>query len=200
MKNKGIIIAIIVILLSSVSISAIKLSQSKVSKMKEAIVKTEEMKEIKDSKVIAKIGKREVKDIDIETVKLSYGLADIEISDEEALNKIIRSEVLYQAAIESGITISDSELDNYYVDMVEGLENSDETKEFLYALVDELGMNLDEYFESTKESTLRDLMISKFKRSVMSDYKEDKWSYDEYWNDYVEKIIKKSNIEKNLDS
>jgi len=199
MKYKIIIAAVILIALTSVSLNAINQKEIKIEKMKEAIQLGEELTNIKDSKIIAKIGKREVKENELEVVKLSYGLSDIKLSNDEALTKLIRNEVLFQKAIKSGFSISDIELQNHYNDVISGLENSPETKEFFDELLNELDMNMDEYFEYSRETTMRDLVISKLKMTVMMNYKENKnQTYEAYWNEYVEDLISKTSINRYL--
>lgn len=199
MKYKIIIAVVILIALTSVTMNAINQKQMKIEKMKEAIQLEEELINRKDSEIIAKIGKREVKENELEVVKLSYGLSDIKLSNDEALNKLIRNEVLFQTAIKSGHSVSDIELQNHYNDVISGLENSPETKEFFDEFLNELGMNMDEYFEYSKEITIRELIISKLKMTVMMKYKEkNNQTYEEYWNEYVEDLISKTSINKYL--
>jgi len=195
MKYKIILVAVILIALTSVTMNAINPKQMKIEKMKEAIQLEEELINKKDSKIIAKIGKREVKKNELEIVKLSYDLSDIELSNDEALNKLIRNEVLFQSANKNGLSISDEELETHYKDVISGLENSPETKEFFDERLNELDMNMDEYFEYSKETTMRELIISKLKISIMMNYKENKnQTYEEYWNEYVENLIRKTSI------
>ncbi|PKM53301.1 MAG: hypothetical protein CVV00_12980 [Firmicutes bacterium HGW-Firmicutes-5] len=193
MKYKIMLATVIVIALTSVTMYAVSQNQSKIEKMKEAIQLEEELINRKDSEIIAKIGTREVKENELEMVKLSYGLSGIKLTNDEALNKLIRNEVLFQTAIKSGLSVSDEELENHYNDVVSGLENSPETKEFFDELLNELDMNMDEYFEYSKETTMRDLVISKLKMTVLINYKENKnQTYEAYWNEYVEDLIRKT--------
>jgi parvulin-like peptidyl-prolyl isomerase len=155
--------------------------------------------------VIAVVDGTEILSKDLEILKISSDLAEKEVDEAEALDKLIEKQLVYNAAIESGIDVSDSEVDRIIEQTKQALEQDDDANAQQAEYIAGLGISEEEYWEMVKPIYKKMLIMGKYKNSFIkeqfikenniTDAKAIEQEYAEYFKEHVESLKSKANIE-----
>lgn len=103
-------------------------------------------------------------DIQLNTVLKAYKEQGLDADAEELRVKIqdelVRRKVLYQEALDNGISVNDNEVDTYINDTKAAVKNTSNYNEYL-AFVEGFGSE-DQYWKEQRELVIKELIIGKY--------------------------------------
>lgn len=129
------------------------------------------------------------------------------LSDKDILNKMIEQKLLYDKAVESGITVSDKEAKSALNSAIELLKQDTNQYAFMKNYISGLGMTEAKYWESMIQPYKEALTIGKFKNVLKEDYKQKRNITDEnklddefkkYFDDYKKELINGAKIQTDI--
>ena len=158
-----------------------------------------------ESDVIAVVDGAEILSKDLEILKVSSDLAEREIDEAEALDKLIEKQLVYNAAIESGIKVSESEIDKIIKQTKQALKEDDAANAQHMEYIDGLGISEEEYWKMVKPIYEKMLIMGEYKNNFIkkkfieensiTDQKSIEEEYAEYFKEHVESLRDKAKIE-----
>lgn len=174
-----------------------------------------------DKKIVATINGIDETEKGFNTYKTTMNQNGKKYSDKELLDKIIKKDVLYSKAIDEGLVATDKEIDACVDEAKKAIQQDENQYSFLKSYLKEMGLTEDEYWEGSKEVYKQSLSIgkledalrenyaekdtensnitdSKITKIYISDSEEFNTGFQEYYDNYVNSLIKEADIQTDI--
>lgn len=157
-----------------------------------------------NSDTIATINGEKVSKKEFEDYKNQLNQNGKNYSEKDVLDKIILNKVLYKAAIDKGITVTEEEIDNE-VKMNQAALKQDNNKEqaqFLEAYIKKLGLTPEQYWEQIKSTYKTTLAVSKLYDILKQEYSNNPQrltiTFNDYYANYKKELVSRAIIKTSI--
>ena len=163
-------------------------------KMNEQLIKSE--KSGSKKQIIANLNGKGITQYDLESCMLTYNYYNSNLSEKDAFDILVKNKALEQKAADM-FKVSDSEVEKAAKEYYTTMSQNEATKEFITAACELYNIKESEYAEHIKPEIKQQLLTQKMNEYLQKEYsKTDKSkSFNEYLNDYKEKLYKASTIQ-----
>ncbi len=153
---------------------------------------------IPDSEIVATVDQNEITRERFENYKAGLALTQTDYTDSEALDRMIRGEVLYQEIERLGITVTDAEVQAFNEERFAMMEADPTAYQITKDYVDGLGITMEEYKQMSLEISKNSLLTTAYRERLLSEYTVrpgDAKSFEEYYDQRLEQLVKEAKIE-----
>ncbi|HIU09674.1 MAG TPA: hypothetical protein IAB00_00240 [Candidatus Avidehalobacter gallistercoris] len=142
---------------------------------------------------------------DIDLLRLKKDFLQLDDSEDEMVNKLLRQRIIFQEAERLNLTISHAEAKERVIDIMNQAEkltqsaneaertSAEQTLSFINSYIDGLGITQDEYFdlaaEEQREIEAAAALQSYFKDTLATETANDPVLFEEAWNKYVDELV-----------
>lgn len=167
------------------------------SSMKEWGEQVKENQSIPDSDAVALVDGVPITKERFENYKAGLQNAQGEFTDEQALEKMIRREVLYQEIERLGITVTDEEVRAFNEERFALIDDDPVTYQIFKDYADGLGITLEEYKEMSLEVSRDSLLTTRYREHLTEQHKQLKSElpFESYYEQTLDTLVENATIE-----
>ncbi|WP_105614024.1 SurA N-terminal domain-containing protein [Vallitalea okinawensis] len=162
-KSKLIIIIVVFLIFGAV----FNISSKQQFDLKELGKKNKEItNNLNKDKVIAEVNGIKIMNSDLEKQKNWYTAINREITDEEILEELISTKLLYSTAIEQGVKASDEEVQEIFIMNMDAIKNDPINYQIILDYIEGYGITEEEYWNLARKLYEESLIIRRYKDSI----------------------------------